>query len=181
MGEPLPGSLFAEGRTRWSEGTSFELSAQGYEMCVARANPSREWLEEVSLGPIHLALCVELPTIQMCWRYEGADSWHDAPVSWREELRQQRGVDWRLARQGPARVVQYVVDANTGILLVRREMVMDIKMNHLLMDSIGHQAARYWDQEAFEHAQESMRRWLKSSAGIARTAKMVVRLTDASR
>ena len=174
----VPGSLLVPGRTRWDEGATFELSRNGYELTVFCGSPDEAKLALAREAQVHFAICVEMPTIQVCWRYEGSDGWHDAAVCWHTARPEHRSDSAKTARRSTAKVALLIVNANTGIVLVKRHLVMPGRANEVLIRSLDEQASREWDKSAYEHAQASLHRRIRTSSDMAKAAQLMVRLKD---
>lgn len=173
-----PGSPFVPGKVRWDEGVTFELSRNGYELAVFCGSPDEAKLALARSAQVHFAICVEMPTIQVCWRYEGSDGWHDASVCWHTARPEHRSDSAKTARRSTAKVALIIVNANTGIVLVKRHLAMPGRANELLIRSLEEQASRNWDAQSYAHAQASLHRRIRSSSEMAKAAQILVRLRD---
>lgn len=173
-----PGSPLVPGRSRWEEGATFELSRNGYELVVLRKAPDEARLAMARTAQVHFAICVEMPIIQVCWRYEGSDGWHDASVSWHTARPEGRSDSAMTARRSIAKVALLIVDANTGIVMVKRHLAMPARANEVLMRSLDEQASREWDASAYAHALASLRRRIRTSSDMAKAAQVLVKLRD---
>jgi len=174
----VPGSPLVPGRSRWEEGATFELSRNGYELVVLRKAPDEAKLAVAKAAQVHFAICVEMPIIQVCWRYEGSDGWHDASVSWHTARPEGRSDSAMTARRSIAKVALLIVDADTGIVMVKRHLAMPARSNEVLMRSLDEQASREWDASAYAHAQASLRRRIRTSSDMAKAAQILVKLKD---
>jgi len=174
----VPGSPFVPGKVRWDEAATFELSRSGYELVVFCGSPDEARLASARVATVHFAICVEMPIIQVCWRYEGSDGWQDASVSWHTARPEGRSDSAKTARRSIAKVALLIVDANTGIVMVKRHLAMPGRANELLIRSLDEQASRNWDEQSYAHAQASLHRRIRSSSEMAKAAQILVRLRD---
>lgn len=169
------GAPYVPGRTRWPEGAEYNFSAGGHELRLFFESPSEAEIKAVRKAPVHLALLVQPPIIDLVWRIDGIGDWSDCPYTWHLVPEQRRAIPETASGQQRALLQIVLVDANTGMLRAIRAVTLPPHATTLLHTAIADQANRPWTRDGYDQALHDLYARYPEPVQMARAGTVLVR------
>lgn len=170
VGEP-----YIPGKTSWPEGAEYNYDGNGHELRLFFGSPTEQEIRSVRRSPVHLALLVEGPIIDLVWRFEGFGDWSDCPYSIHLIPSDRRMTAPVTSGEQRALLQIVLVDAQTGILRAIRAVTLPPHATQRLHAAIREQEGQAFERSAYDAALQALYRRYPQTADMARAAEILVK------
>jgi hypothetical protein len=143
VGEPLQ-----RGRRHWTVGAQYSYGTNGHELTLFRSDLSERMVQEVRYGEAEFAATIQLPLINLSYRFQGSIPWNDVPYCWQMQPAHCRVVPPPEASP-ETRALLWItlVGAHDGIIHAQRGMTLAPEFTRVLNNAIRAQARLPFDPD----------------------------------
>jgi hypothetical protein len=145
------GDLFFPNRTELPERNEYNYYDVGHELIMMYGSPTAQEIEDIRKGPVKFQVYVQPETLVLLFKF-GSQPWCDAFFSYWAMPEDRRAIPPVLTETQMPVLTVYLLDANTGKVVVIRQLTMPNKFGQKLHTAITEQSKNFFPAEAVHAA-----------------------------
>jgi hypothetical protein len=170
------GKPYSATRTHWPEGGEYHYRQDAHKLRLFYRRPSPAEVTAVRSGEASFALFIAPPVLVFCYKFGSPGRgipWSNAPYS-AHLVRAVETLDpppvETLGPESRALLFVHLIDAETGILLAKRQVRFSPQFTRALHGAIADQLAVPWDPAAYDAARLTLYARYSTSEAFAASA-----------